>query len=365
MKLNKRKIWILFLLCLLIMLAVFIPAYSGDIDLPKDDEIVICFTTAAGYDPATDIWSVPVKGRIFEPEQDDILRNILIDAIKKTGDFDESDLAADLFTERVRDFLADNEGWKRLDAVFGKIPYTLAKTHQDGIFSSVMLLTNDQLAGFENNGWINYSIQTREDDNRNFSGRIKVVRPGTTCVISDIDDTIKITGVTDRSQLMKNIFARPYQPTDGMVEYYQQMENDGCCFFYVSASPIQLYRPLSEWMLQVGYPAGEINLRDFYIADSRAFNMLKQSGNVKQPVIRQIIERYPDCNFILIGDAGEQDALIYGELARKFPNQIEKIQIRALTSPDKAEVDRLRLMAGIIPDRCIFEVLWQGKPSHF
>ena len=364
---NAKRVKNIFSLILLILigvsvlLLVFVPVFSQGIDYPKDDEVVICFTTAAYYSKSVNAWLVPISGRIFEPEQDDILRNMFISAIKKAGDFDQGDQANKLFKARVQDFIADNERGKRLEAKFDKISYRLENTDKDGLFNSVMKLTDGQITGFENNGWINYSIQTRENDNRVFSGSIHVVSPGSVCVISDIDDTVKVTGVTDKSQMMKNVFSRPYKATDGMVDYYKQMEKEGYNFFYVSASPMQLYRPLAEWMFEVGYPAGPIRLRDFYIADTRAFNMLKESGKVKQPVIEEIISRYPACTFILIGDAGEQDAAIYGQIARKYPEHISKIQIRALSEPDKVEVERICEMMGELPAICQFDILWQGK----
>ena len=365
MQLKKSKIWLVVFCLIIVMLAVFISAYSGDFDLPKDDEVVICFTTAASYDIKSDSWQIPLAGRIFEPEEDSALRNMLVSGIINAGEFDESESSNNLFKDRVRDFLADNESGKRLNAIFGKIPYQLSKTGMDGTFNSIVKLNSQQLSGFVKNGWINYKIQTRVQDNRQFGGKIKVVRPGDICVISDIDDTIKLTGVTDRSQLMKKIFYREYCATEGMLDYYQKMEKDGYNFFYVSASPVQLYRPLSEWMHDVGYPEGEINLRDFYIADSRAINMLRESGKVKQPEVEAIIRRFPGCKFILIGDAGEQDARIYADVARKFAGQILKIQIRALTLPDKAEYERLLQMAGKLSDDVGFDVLWQGEIVNF
>ena len=37
----------------------------------------------------------------------------------------------------------------------------------------------------------------------------------------------------------------------------------------------------------------------------------------------------PNRDFILVGDSGEKDMEIYGNVARKFPQQIEKILIRS------------------------------------
>ena len=44
------------------------------------------------------------------------------------------------------------------------------------------------------------------------------------------------------------------------------------------------------------------------------------------------MERFPDRKFVLVGDSGERDPEIYGELARKYPNKIVSILIRKTTS---------------------------------
>ena len=51
----------------------------------------------------------------------------------------------------------------------------------------------------------------------------------------------------------------------------------------------------------------------------------------KLSVIEPLLKQFPRRKFILIGDSGERDPEIYGELARKYPNQIERIYIHDVT----------------------------------
>jgi len=48
-------------------------------------------------------------------------------------------------------------------------------------------------------------------------------------------------------------------------------------------------------------------------------------------VIEPLMKQFPKRQFILIGDSGERDPEIYGELARKFPAQVSHIYIRDVT----------------------------------
>ncbi|MBK8495246.1 MAG: App1 family protein [Chitinophagaceae bacterium] len=39
----------------------------------------------------------------------------------------------------------------------------------------------------------------------------------------------------------------------------------------------------------------------------------------KFTAIKQILDTYPQLNFVLVGDSGEQDPLIYREVVKHFP----------------------------------------------
>ena len=51
------------------------------------------------------------------------------------------------------------------------------------------------------------------------------------------------------------------------------------------------------------------------------------------------LRRYPARRFILIGDSGEQDPEVYGDIARRFPAQVSGILIRNV---DASRADDLR-----------------------
>ena len=59
-------------------------------------------------------------------------------------------------------------------------------------------------------------------------------------VISDIDDTVKISNVLSKRLLLKHTFYSYFKPVDGMSELYQKWSEQQCQFHYVSASPWQL-----------------------------------------------------------------------------------------------------------------------------
>ncbi|MGI9463599.1 MAG: phosphatase domain-containing protein, partial [Aestuariivirgaceae bacterium] len=83
------------------------------------------------------------------------------------------------------------------------------------------------------------------------------------------------------------------------------------------------------------YPTGSIAMRHFRLKDSSLVDFLfKPSFDFKLAAITSIIKRFPGHRFILIGDSGECDPEIYGEIYRKHPGKIEQIMIRKVTGSD-------------------------------
>jgi phosphatidate phosphatase APP1 len=58
----------------------------------------------------------------------------------------------------------------------------------------------------------------------------------------------------------------------------------------------------------------------------------------KRAAIERILTDFPDRKFVLIGDSGEQDPEVFGELARKHSAQVVHVFIRQI---DAGQVERL------------------------
>ena len=54
--------------------------------------------------------------------------------------------------------------------------------------------------------------------------------------------------------------------------------------------------------------------------------------------IENILLTYPDLNFVLIGDSGQEDPVIYQEIVKKFPTRILAIYIRDVALPERAQI---------------------------
>ncbi|AET40117.1 phosphatidate phosphatase APP1 Ecym_5359 [Eremothecium cymbalariae DBVPG len=148
-------------------------------------------------------------------------------------------------------------------------------------------------------------------------------------VISDIDDTIKHTGVVgDKRSLFCNVFVNSLNSwlIPGMSLWYNTMRDVECVdFFYVSNSPYQIYPTLRQYISNE-YPIGPLFLKQY--SGNLLSSLMTSTAKIKLPSIVQICADFPNKKFVLIGDSGEEDLEAYIATARDFPKQIIGIYIR-------------------------------------
>ncbi|QYF94205.1 DUF2183 domain-containing protein [Massilia sp. PAMC28688] len=168
-------------------------------------------------------------------------------------------------------------------------------------------------------------------------------------VISDIDDTVLWTNVTNKINMAmmlsrSNPFTR--KPFKGVAAFYRALHeglggNEANPVFYVSSSPWHLYDPLVAFLRLQRIPVGPLMLRELSL---RALVKPHMSRDHKREKIEAIINAYPTLPFVLIGDSGERDPEIYAEILRRHPKSVRVIYIRNV-NPDPARVDAVDQLA--------------------
>ena len=153
-------------------------------------------------------------------------------------------------------------------------------------------------------------------------------------IISDIDDTIIHSGITDWKTAAQLTFlhnARTRKPLKGVALLYQALQEgaDGAGrnpIFYVSSSPWNLHDLLADFMELNAIPPGPIFLRDIG-TDAGKFIKSRGHGH-KLEHARALIQRYPQLRWVLLGDSGQHDADLYAQAAQEFGDRIAAIYIR-------------------------------------
>ena len=325
---------------ILMMSALNLGAAENRKSLKPDEQIVFYPTVAQRVEGETNLWLAQIRGCVFEVEK----RGLLVAAFREALELKTEDLTSAqsvVFAERARLFLVDHERGKKVFIHCGTNEFFVGKSSVDGRFSGQIT--------FADSTPTTLTAILKPDDTRCFNGQIFPLEAEGVSVISDIDDTIKITEVRNKEATLRNTFLREFQAVPGMADFYQALaRSNGAAFHYISASPWQLYEPLAALVASNGFPAGTFELKEFRWKSRKFFNLFASPEKYKPGVIEPLLKQFPQRKFILIGDSGERDPEIYGALARKFPEQITQIYIRDVTD-EAAESERYKKAFQAVP----------------
>jgi phosphatidate phosphatase APP1 len=323
------------------------------------------------------VWHIPLRVWVSEPPGRvrqlsarggrKVLRKALgIDSL--------SDLQKQRYLSRMYGFIADSKSRRQVRVRFDNDPrdewFELVTwdgrntTDFNGLLEGTILLSAEraeELLSAQNSsfGWLR--IQSESDDDYG-AGRVQLIARHGHSVISDIDDTIKITNIPHGEKaVLNNVFFKGYRAAHCMAEMYRYFSLD-TAFHYVSGSPWQLYAPLSAFLSSAdkGFPAGSMHMKNVRTnpAESESYKDfwklagLQGSATVdqKNTQITRLLNRFPDRTFTLIGDSGEHDPEIFAAIKSKYPQQVVEIRIRDVVEAATHKPGRLQGMTVIRPD---------------
>ncbi len=320
----------------------------SDIEL---DETVVFFNTSGWLDETTQEWHLPIHGWIYEPEDSSVRKAAFEQVLKSKYDLVVSAETQDNFSRRLNLLIADNERDKEIVVNIAGRQVPMAASAANGHFESTIVLPAAEVAKFAKDDLITFSMPKSANDTREFSGAVKLVTPNGVSVISDIDDTVKISNVGDHRSLLEQTFFLDFAAAPGMADQYDVWLQEGVAFHYVSSSPWQLYSPLREFLQHAGFPWATFSLKAIRFRDETLLDLFKEGTETKPAAIRRILDRYPMRQFILVGDSGEQDPEVYAALMRDRPDQIQRVYIRNVTAEDSANDRFSTVFNGLDEDR--------------
>ncbi len=180
-------------------------------------------------------------------------------------------------------------------------------------------------------GWHVVDIDPVDGPVAHTTGRVMVPDPrGGVAVVSDIDDTIMKTGLTQGwTALGRTLFrdVADRKPVLGMSTFYSGLaRGDGsrgaAPFFYVSTGSWNLYDYLVAFANMHRFPRGPLFLTDWGPTSDR---VMRDGREHKRATIRALLEGNPNYTFVLIGDVGQGDPETYELMAREYPGRISAI----------------------------------------
>ena len=322
--------------------------------LTHEGEVEATIYPTYGY-PENGEWTIPLRGRVHQKRQlpDHVIASVVARRIDCTNP-DLSNLVA-----RSRDFTDDSRSGLTVTIQFDSTNerHSFPASDFNGLIESEIKLSDEQARGMleaqGNTGWLAFTVVS---DGHTGRGRVRLIEPEGLSVVTDIDDTIRVTLVPgDKDQVLRNTLCEDFKAADGMAEKYRSEWPDAS-YHYVSGGPWQLYRALQEFLVDGagGFPAGSFHMtyhpKNFLSEDTREIliesivGSLGNTFNHKVKEISSLMERFPQRRFILVGDSGEVDPEVYRHIMEKFPGRVEAVWIRDVLNDNKFNDYRLKGM---------------------
>lgn len=273
-------------------------------------------------------------------------RPMHIDAYRGYGDDTSIDLIGRVLAEKPGDGPLEDAGWwdnlldtwRRFEsdevpgvplrARFGQHEVEVTSDHE-GYYTATL-----PGSGTPTELWENATVMLADGTIATSQPVLRILPQARIGIISDIDDTILHSGITNWKVAAQLTFlhnARTRKPLAGVAALYHALQRGVAGagpnpLFYVSSSPWNLYDLLEDFMDLNGIPPGPIFLRDLG-TDPGKFIKTQGHGH-KLERARALITRFPQLRWVLLGDSGQADAELYAEAALEFGDRIAAIYIR-------------------------------------
>jgi hypothetical protein len=352
------------------LLAQLLASCLGAAALAEEEQVT--FYSTFGYKQGGE-WVIPL--RVWVHEDRASTESAIARVVKSLGDVDGQEMAR--FRSRIAEIVADSESGEDVRFQFDKDPDRTAyrvrdkagkfpDTDLNGLVEGEITLSDARAKLLlerqaSAHGWLTFRAVSPEHRGE---GRVRLIPPSGVSVISDVDDTVKITEIPAGKRIVvKNTFFREFAAAPEMAAMYRGLGAE-VSFHYVSGAPWQLYAPLSEFLFgeRGGFPEGSFHMKNVRknLFSSDTWNDLQElaegDATVEQKLaqISGILCAFPERRFILIGDSGEKDPEIYREIKARFPEQVREIRIRDVVDHRVKRPARLEGMT-VIPAPAIVE----------
>lgn len=153
-----------------------------------------------------------------------------------------------------------------------------------------------------------------------------------TIVISDIDDTLVHSFISDKLQKFRTLMFTTMEKRKavvGMQELLRNFTARGAVPMYLSNSEQNLYPLIYRFLIHNKFPKGPLFLKQMRKLWDVIMNVKIPPKNThKVTTLEEMLSLFPEKKFILMGDNTQQDVPIYISAAEKYSASIRYIIIR-------------------------------------
>ena len=299
-------------------------------DLRADEHLVL-MTTAASPTLDGTIWIVPIHAWICRLPESRVRLRLMERVLTSITGRALDDVTRPNFRRRAGLLIADNKRHRRIVVRLAGSTFSLPPTAANGHARMEVIVGAAAAHAAASSGRLPIVAVLREGDARAIGAEALLVGDEGISVISDIDDTVKVTHVTDRKRMLAATFLDDFAAVPGMADRYRGWVGAGAALHFVSSSPWHLYEPLAEHLAASGFPPSTMTMKHVRLKDRTFADLFRPGSATKPPALRALMDQYPRRRFVLVGDSGEEDPEVYADLASRFPLRIAAIHIRNVT----------------------------------
>lgn len=152
-------------------------------------------------------------------------------------------------------------------------------------------------------------------------------------IISDIDDTVMVTSLPRPFLAAWNTFVlseHARSPVAGMAVLYDRITymRRNTPMIYLSTGAWNSALTIKRFLSRNLYPTGPLLLTDWGPTTTRVFRSGKEH---KRNTLERLSREFPWMKWLLVGDDGQNDEVVYGELVENHPENVAAVAIRQLT----------------------------------
>ena len=235
----------------------------------KDNEVWLLDNTAYNpvhpYPHSTQPWQAEFVACFFKTGRKDLTNaaGMVLDQIGLDGTLGSNEEVTKRIEERIAPFVSAIAPARTIKVDIpsqaeSPVLRTLGPSNSNGISSQIELTGGrDDLDGRV------VEVHSHDGVFPSLVSKLRFAKPEGWGIISDIDDTIKITQTPDPIGTLRTTFAEIPKTTPGLPEFYKVLQDQfqNPAWFYLSASPYNLY-PFLQKFLGENYPHGTMILRD-------------------------------------------------------------------------------------------------------
>ncbi|KEY69529.1 hypothetical protein S7711_02064 [Stachybotrys chartarum IBT 7711] len=300
-------------------------------------------------------WQAEFVAAIFK-QYPDRRESEVVDKILDIANLSDTPAERAVIDKRLRPFLTDARPFTKTRIRHGGKSLQLGPAGLNGI-------SEDILEVADNRG--HTSVRAQAVAPRGMNGVLEMqtfyAGPEGWAILSDIDDTIKVTLTSDTIGIIRETFIHPPTPVAGMPELYADVQDFlpvDTPWFYLSASPYQLY-PFLKGFRDRYFPPGTIIVRDPPWDSITGLIASLAFGTEEYKVDRmdKVNSWLPKRKMIVIGDSTQSDPEAYGRIYREKPGWVKLILIRKVTDIAAVGIEEKN-------DDKRFEEAFKGIPRH-